>query len=180
MGAVQALSVLLPSLPADFPCPVFVVVHVPPEGKSALADLFAARCVIAVKEAEDKEPVRPGTVYFAPSDYHLLVEREHTIALSGDEPVLYSRPAIDVLFESAADVYGAGVTGIVLTGASSDGARGLAAVDRAGGVAVVQDPRTAEAGAMPRAALASCPDARVLSLHEIAPFLVSSLHPVRR
>lgn len=172
-GAVHALLALLPALPRAYPIPVFVVVHVPADGKSALAELFAPRCAVVVKEAEDKEPVRAGTVYFAPADYHLLVEREFTIALSSDEPVLYSRPAIDVLFESAADAYGKGITGIVLTGSSSDGARGLAAVCKAGGSAIVQDPQTAEGAAMPRAALAACPDARVLSLQEIAALLIS-------
>ncbi len=174
-GAIEALSTLLPALPAAYPRPILVVVHVPAGKKSALAELFAARCRIAVKEAEDKEPIRGGTVYFAPSDYHLLVEPDFTLALSSDEPVLYSRPAIDVLFESAADAYGSRLTGIVLTGASSDGALGLRAIRAVGGAAIVQAPETAENNAMPRAALAACPNARVLSLEGIAAVLRNEL-----
>lgn len=174
-GAIDALSILLPVLPAGYPHPILVVVHVPAEKKNTLAELFTARCRIAVKEAEDKEEIRAGTVYFAPADYHLLVEPDFTLALSSDEPVLYSRPAIDVLFESAADAYGSRLTGIVLTGASSDGALGLRAVCAAGGAAIVQAPETAENHAMPRAALAACPSARVLPLEGIAEVLKNEI-----
>ena len=124
-----------------------------------------------VKEAEDKEPIRPGVIYFAPPDYHLLVEADHTLSLSADEPVLYSRPSIDVLFESAADAYGDGLVGIILTGANEDGAAGLSAVYDAGGIALVEDPEGAFSSAMPSAALARRREARVLSLDEIADYL---------
>ncbi|MEK7949322.1 chemotaxis protein CheB [Luteolibacter soli] len=178
VGAVQALSIILPRLPENYPLPVFVAVHVPPDKRSALADLFASRCAVTVKEAEDKEPVCPGTVYFAPADYHLLVEEDFTLSLSSDEPVLYSRPAIDVLFESAADAYGDSLTGIILTGASADGARGLQAVHAAGGFTMVQAPDTAEGSAMPLAALAACPEARAFTLEEISLVLLSTSQPV--
>jgi len=125
-----------------------------------------------VREAEDKEPIEPGVVYFAPPDYHLLIEADKRLSLSGEEPVLYSRPSIDVLFESAADVYSSGLIGVVLTGANSDGADGLKAVVAAGGVGIVQSPRSAYAAAMPEAAIASCPEARVLPLNEIAAYFV--------
>lgn len=177
VGAVQALSIILPALPEGYPRPVFVAVHVPPDKRSALADLFAARCAVKVKEAEDKEPVCAGTVYFAPADYHLLVEEDFTLSLSSDEPVLYSRPAIDVLFESAADAYGDGLTGIILTGASADGAHGLHAVHAAGGSTIVQAPDTAEGSAMPLAALAACPEARTFTLEEISLVLLSTSQP---
>jgi two-component system chemotaxis response regulator CheB len=167
-GAVEALSALLPALPAGYPLPVMVVVHLPPDRASILADLFRSRCRVPVKEAEDKEPVAAGTVYFAPPDYHLLVEPDRRLSLSGEEPVLFSRPAVDVLFESAADAYGAALVGVVLTGASSDGALGLRAVRAAGGAALVQDPAGAYAAAMPRAALAACPAAAVMTLDQIA------------
>jgi len=170
-GALEALSVIIPSLPADFGLPVMVVVHVPADKKSILAELFQAKCNIQVREAEDKEPVRGGTAYFAPADYHLLVEADKSLSLSNDEPVLYSRPSVDVLFESAADAYGPGLIGIVLTGANQDGAKGLNAVMRAGGRAIVQSPEAAYAAAMPEAAIAECPGARVLSLDEIAVYL---------
>jgi two-component system chemotaxis response regulator CheB len=135
------------------------------------AELLRARCAIRVREAEDKEPIEPGVVYFAPPDYHLLVEQDKRLSLSDDEPVLFSRPSIDVLFESAADAYGGGLIGVVLTGANSDGANGLKAVVEAGGVAVVQSPGSAYAVAMPEAAIAACPDARVLPVNEIAAYL---------
>jgi two-component system chemotaxis response regulator CheB len=172
-GAVQALLHILPPLPASLPVPVMIVVHVPADRNNALVSLFEARCAIAVKEAEDKEPALPGTVYFAPSDYHLLVEKDGTLALSADEPVNYSRPAIDVLLESAADAFGEGLVGIVLTGANQDGADGLHAVAAAGGIAIVQDPGSAMSSAMPAAALARCPDARVETLDGITAFLVN-------
>jgi two-component system chemotaxis response regulator CheB len=105
-GALEALSVILPALPAGYGLPVFVVVHLPPDTRSILADLFQAKCHIPVREAEDKEPIRGGTIYFAPPNYHLLIEADRNVSLSSDEPVLFSRPSIDVLFESAADAYG--------------------------------------------------------------------------
>jgi two-component system chemotaxis response regulator CheB len=171
-GAVDALSEILPALGGDFPLPVMVVVHLPPDRKSGMADLFRGRCRVAVKEAEDKEPAAAGTVYFAPPDYHLLVEPDGRLSLSSEEPVLYSRPSIDVLFESAADAHGEALVAVVLTGASADGAKGLRAVCAAGGTALVQDPRTAHSGTMPGAALAACPAAEVLSLGAIAARLV--------
>lgn len=172
-GAVQALSAILPPLPADYPLPVMVVVHVPPDRRNALTELFQTRCAMTVREAEDKEPIAPGVIYFAPPDYHLLVETPELLALSTDEPVLHSRPSIDVLFESAADAFGPGLVGIILTGANQDGAEGLRAVAEAGGVAVVEDPASAAASAMPEAALAAWPGARTMSLEDIGVYLRS-------
>ncbi len=176
-GGVQALSAILPALPADYPLPVLVVVHVPPDRDNALVPLFQSKCRMAVKEAEDKEPALPGVVYFAPSDYHLMVELDGSLALSSDEHVNHSRPAIDVLFETAADAFGPGLAGVVLTGANSDGAQGLRAILDAGGQALVEDPAAAYAQAMPAAAAAACPAAAVLPLPAIAPHLLS-LAPV--
>ena len=170
-GALEVLSNLLPGLPADYRLPILIVVHLPPDKTSLLAELLRARCAIRVREAEDKEPIEPGVAYFAPPDYHLLVEQDKRLSLSDDEPVLFSRPSIDVLFESAADAYGGGLIGVVLTGANSDGANGLKAVVEAGGVAVVQSPGSAYAVAMPEAAIATCPEARVLPVNEIAAYL---------
>lgn len=166
-GAVDALLNLLPGLPAGGP-PVLAAVHVPPDRPNMLVSLLQPRCAVRIKEAEDKEPVLSGTVYFAPPDYHLLVEQDGSLALSSDEAVHYSRPSIDVLFESAADAWGAGLIGIVLTGANEDGAAGLAAVAAGGGLALVQDPGSATAPAMPLAALAACPSAARLSLADLA------------
>jgi two-component system chemotaxis response regulator CheB len=172
-GALEALSVILPALPAELAVPLMIVVHMPPDRRSVLAELFEAKCRISVREAEDKEPLSNGTAYFAPPDYHLLVEANRSLSLSSDEPVLYSRPSIDVLFESAADVYGAALLGIVLSGANEDGAAGLKAVVETGGTAIVQSPEGAFAAAMPEAAMALCPTARVLSLDAIAAYLQS-------
>lgn len=169
-GAVEALSAVLPGLPADFPVPLLVVVHQPNDKASLLVELFSAKCRLRVGEAEDKEPMERG-VYFAPPGYHLLLEKDKTLALSCDEPVLYSRPSIDVLFESAADALGPKVLGVILTGANSDGAEGLSAIHKAGGCALVQSPETAQVPAMPAAALEACPQARALTLEQIARFL---------
>lgn len=169
-GALEALSSILPALPRGYRLPLMIVVHL--AKLSIFAKLFRERCRINVVEAEDKEPIRSGTAYFAPPEYHLLVERQKCLSLSNEDPVNFSRPSIDVLFESAADAYGSGLIAIVLTGASSDGAMGLAAVHNAGGTAIVQRPDEAEASMMPEAALAVCPSAHVLSLNEIALFLI--------
>lgn len=152
-GGVEALSLLLTALPATLSFPVFIVLHMPRDRPSLLAPLFGPRCAVPIREAEDKEPVVPGTVYFAPPDYHLLLDAGPVLALSVDDPVNYSRPSIDVLFESASDLYGTRLAGMILTGANEDGATGLAAVRDAGGVTIVQDPDTAFAATMPAAAL---------------------------
>ncbi len=175
-GSVQALSRILPALPAGFPLPVFVVVHVPPDRGNALVPLFQSKCRVAVKEAEDKEPAQGGVVYFAPSDYHLLIEADGSLSLSSDEPVNHSRPSIDVLFESAADAFGPALAGVILTGANHDGARGLTAVAHLGGVAIVEHPGSAYSPTMPAAALAACPSASAMKLDAIASYL-SGLAP---
>lgn len=172
-GAVQALQVILPRLPVGYPLPVLVVVHVPPDRSNVLLPLFQSKCRMRVKEAEDKEPMDGGVIYFAPSDYHMLVEADGALALSNDEPVNYSRPSIDVLFESAADAYGPALVGVILTGANNDGAAGLKAVTDAGGVAIVEDPAQAYASAMPNAALDAAATAKVMNLDAIASYLSS-------
>lgn len=168
-GGVQALTVLLPVLTA--PVAVFVVVHLPRERPSLLAEIFKARCALRVCEAEDKEPVQPGTIYFAPPDYHLLIDEGPALSLSVDEPVQHSRPSVDVLFETAADHYRDALMGIVLTGANQDGTAGLRAVQARGGLAIVQQPDTAQATLMPGSAAAACPLASVLTLEAIAQVL---------
>ncbi len=170
-GAVEALSAILPALPGNYPLPLLAVVHSPPDRKSILVELFQAKCRVRVKEGEDKEPIRGGTVYFAPPNYHLLVESERVLSLSSDEAILYSRPSIDVLFESAADAYGPNLAGIVLTGANRDGARGLRAICAAGGIGIVQSPEAAEIPIMPEAAIQECVQAHRMMLGEIADFL---------
>jgi two-component system, chemotaxis family, protein-glutamate methylesterase/glutaminase len=170
-GGVEALSVLLPALPADLRAPLFIVVHLPRERPSLLAEIFARKCALKVREAEDKMRVEPGTVYFAPPDYHLLLDEGPQLALSIDELVHFSRPSIDVLFESAADIYAARLMGIILTGANDDGTAGLAAIHRAGGVTIVQEPESAQVPLMALSALKRTPADFVLPLAEIAVLL---------
>ena len=171
-GAVEALSEILPKLPGQFSVPVLLVVHLPPDKHSVLPQLLDRKCQLKVCEADDKELICPKHVYVAPPDYHLLVETDRRLSLSSEEPVRYSRPSIDVLFETAADAYGAGLIGVVLTGANDDGSRGLAAIVNAGGTAIVQNPKHASATAMPAAALRLCPQAMVLDLGQIADTLI--------
>ncbi len=170
-GGVQALSVLLPALPGTLSASIFIVLHLPRDKPSVLVDIFKPKCALPVWEAEDKQPIVPGNVYFAPSNYHLLVDPGPQLSLSADDPVHHSRPSIDLLFESAADVYQHRLMGIILTGANEDGARGLAAIKDAGGITVVQDPQSAQAPYMATAALALRPADWVLSLEEIATLL---------
>lgn len=166
-GGVSALQQLLAALPPDLPMPVLVVLHLPRDRPSRIADLLDSGCALPVREAEDKQALVPGTVTFAPSDYHLLVEDRGSLALSVDPLVLFSRPAIDPLFESAADVFGSGVLAILLTGASSDGSAGVAAVREAGGQAWIQSPDDAFSPIMPAAALAHAGADAVLTLESL-------------
>jgi two-component system chemotaxis response regulator CheB len=167
-GGVEALMTLLPALSAAFRIPIFIVLHVPRDRPSLLPQIFLQKCAVPVCEAGDKEPVRPGTVYFAPPDYHLLIDEGPSLALSADELVNYSRPSIDVLFESAADFYGARLLGIILTGANEDGAEGLAAIHAAGGITIVQQPHSAQVKQMVAAALNRNPASHVLDLEGIS------------
>jgi two-component system, chemotaxis family, protein-glutamate methylesterase/glutaminase len=170
-GGVEALSVLLPALAPGLSPPVFIVVHLPRTPPSVLAEIFTRKCAVPVREAEDKEAVSPGTVYFAPNNYHLLVDHGPQLSLSADDPVHHSRPSIDVLFESAVEIYGGRLLGIILSGANEDGALGLAAIHDAGGVTVVQSPQEARAPHMVLSALKLRPADRVLPLNEIADLL---------
>ena len=170
-GGIEALSVLLPALRAGLRASILIVLHLPRERPSLLVDIFTPKCAVPVREADDKEPVEPGTVYFAPPDYHLLVDDGPRLALSADEPVNFSRPSIDLLFESAADIYGERLLGIILTGASRDGASGLEAVRRAGGATIVQQPESAQMSLMAEAALERTAVDFVLSLQQIAELL---------
>ncbi|HMB55494.1 MAG TPA: chemotaxis protein CheB [Thermoanaerobaculia bacterium] len=173
LGGLDALGVVLAALGPGFP-PVAVAQHRSPQGESRLAHLLGRGLAVEVGEVEDKEPLSPGRVYLAPADYHLLVE-EGRVALSTEAPVAFSRPSIDVLFESAARAYGPRVVGVLLTASSEDGAEGIAAVHRAGGSTVVQDPKTARSPVAPKAALRLTPGARVLPLEEIGPFLANEV-----
>ncbi|MBB4132293.1 chemotaxis protein CheB [Xanthomonas sp. 3075] len=175
-GGVAALQTLMSSLPAGLPMPVLVVLHLPRDRTSHLAELMDARCALPVREAEDKQPLLAGSVTIAPPDYHLLVETRDSLALSMDAPVLFSRPAIDPLFESAADVFGPHLLAILLTGASTDGSAGVAAVRAAGGNAWIQRPDDAASPLMPASALAHAGADAVLTLQAICSRL-EAFHP---
>lgn len=170
-GGVEALGRVIAKLPAEFPLPLLVVEHRRDSADSTLASHLGAQSRLRVKEAEDKEPLAAGTIFLAPGGYHLLVERDRTLSLSVDAPVHYCRPSIDVLFDTAAEAFGARLVGVVLTGFGCDGAAGLARIARDGGTAIVQDPRTAEAPEMPLAALERTKTNAVLGLDEIGALL---------
>jgi two-component system chemotaxis response regulator CheB len=178
-GAIDALAELLPALPKSERTAVIVVVHLPANQKSLMVEIFKPRCTPVVREAEDKSPVELGTIWFAPPDYHLLIESDRTFALSIDAHVCFSRPAIDVLFESAAAVYGERLLGIVLTGASRDGAHGAKAIRERGGTVIVQDPEEAATGIMPKAAIEEANPQWVTSLAGITRALADSLSKKR-
>jgi two-component system chemotaxis response regulator CheB len=152
-GGVGALLKLLPGLPRAYAPAMVAVLHLPENRQSQLADVFAQRMALPVREAADKEPLTSGTLYFAGSGYHLSVEADRSFSLSCEAPLNFARPSIDFLMESAADAYGPALLGILLTGANHDGAAGMAAIGRAGGLTVVQDPDEAEVATMPREAL---------------------------
>jgi two-component system chemotaxis response regulator CheB len=170
-GGLSALSEIVASLRADFPVPVLIVQHRAPQGDDLLSELLDEKSQIRVKEAEEKERLAAGVVYIAPANYHLLVEQDETLSFSAEEKVNFARPAIDVLFETAADAYGRGLIGIILTGAGSDGSKGLKKIGESGGLTIVLDPAFALADAMPRAAIAVSDVKHILPLAEIGPFL---------
>jgi two-component system chemotaxis response regulator CheB len=170
-GGLAALKALLPALPALFPLPIAIVQHVGERSDNFLSEYLDRKSGITVKEAEDKEPLMAGTAYLAPPGYHTLIEADRSFSLSVDPRVNHSCPSIDVLFESAAEVYAGGLIGIILTGANSDGAQGLKAIKARGGLTIVQNPASAEADAMPRAALAATPVDHVIELEQLAPLL---------
>ena len=180
LGGLNALTALLQALPGQFPVPIVIVQHrtVSPDG-GGLTQLLQDYAKLRVVEADDKMTMEPSTVYIAPADYHLLIEERGMLALSTDAPVRSARPSIDVLFQTAADAYGTALLGVLLTGASADGAEGLAAVKARGGRAIVEDPATAECRTMPAAALAATAVDYVLPLSKIGDHLVTLVDGTR-
>ncbi|MEO8841332.1 MAG: chemotaxis protein CheB [Kofleriaceae bacterium] len=168
-GALEALLAFVPALPDELTVPIVIVLHVGHTQKNLVPEILGNVTQRPVVEADDKQPLRAGHIYIAPPNYHLLVERTRTLALSVDEPVYYSRPSIDVLFEAAADAYGAGCAGVLLSGANEDGARGLERIAEAGGRAFVQAPLTANQPTMPAAGVRRLGDrAIVMTMPEMA------------
>jgi len=175
-GGVAALFEVLGALPEGFAQPVLCVLHLPDDRHSQLAEVLQRRLHRPVREARDKERIAAGQIYVAAPGYHLSVERDLSLSLSQEAPVHFSRPAIDFLFASAADAYGEGLLGVLLTGANEDGAEGLAYIKKCGGRTVVQDPRDAQVALMPEAALALHHPDHILSLSGIGQ-LLATLEP---
>jgi len=171
-GGISAVTAIVAALPESFPLPLTVALHQSPDQSLGWVKYLDRQARLPVVEAEDKMPLAAGTVHCAPPGYHLLLETDGTLALSVDAKVNFARPSIDLLFSSAADAFGPTLIGVVLTGANGDGARGLAEIAAAGGLALVQSPRTAEWPAMPEAALQTTPQALVVDLEAIAATLV--------
>ncbi len=172
-GGMAALARIFSHLPAGYPLPVLVAQHLHPQQDDGFFLHLGERCPLPVKAADEKEVIAGGHIYFAPPNYHLLVEKDLTLALSVDERVQFSRPSVDVLFASAAEAYGSRLVGVVLTGANNDGADGLRMIKERGGLAVAQDPATAVADCMPRAAIAAVAVDQVLAVDEIGRLLAA-------
>lgn len=171
-GGLFALSYLVEQLPAEYPYPVIIVQHRMNDQQELLEELLQVKCKLPVKQADEKETIEKGIVYLAPPGYHLLIESDRTFSLSVDKPVSYSRPSVDVLFETAALVYREGLIGIILTGANKDGAAGITAVGKYGGLTVAQHPDEAQFPSMPAAAIATGSVRRICTLKEIGNFLL--------
>ena len=178
LGGLDASRVLLAGLPLSFPCPLVLVQHRRAECDGRLVEILSRHSCLPVLEPFDKDPILPGYVYVAPSNYHLSVERGY-FSLSLADPVAFARPSIDVLFESLADSYGSKAIAVMLTSSSRDGARGARAIKQAGGVLIVEDPATAEAPLGPRAVLEESEADAVLPLGEIAAYLIQRLDDSR-
>ena len=172
LGGLTALETILAALPEEFPIPIAVVQHRSVESSGTMLAVLRRHSELSIREPHDKEAVRAGTVYIAPPDYHMMLGSEG-FALTTEAPVFHARPSIDVLFESAADVYRERTVCVVLTGASGDGARGAGRIKARGGLLIVQDSDTAECAVMPRAALQGATADHVVSLCEIGPLLIN-------
>jgi two-component system, chemotaxis family, protein-glutamate methylesterase/glutaminase len=174
-GGLAALTKLLGDLPPDFGIPIVVVQHRSKDSERLLVQLLQDATDLQVCEIEDKDPLTPGRVHVAPANYHVLIEPGY-VSLTVEEPVRFSRPSIDVMFTSAADTYQSAAVGVVLTGANEDGALGLAHIVKRGGLALVQDPKTAEIPIMPEAAIRAVPTGEILPLDALAPRLIDLSH----
>lgn len=172
-GGLEAFLSILPRFPANFNLPILIAQHLHHKSDSLLVNLLAEKIAMPIKEAEDKEPIKNGVVYISPPGYHLLIEPNKTLSLSVDDYVNYSRPSIDVLFESAAFVFGDSLIGILLTGANEDGGRGLKAIYKNGGLVIIQDPNEAQAAIMPSAGLKYTHTQNIFRLNQIANFVMS-------
>ena len=172
-GGLHALTEILKELPASFPLPVIIVQHRSRDERTLLEEILQTKCRLTVKQADEKEEIKSGIVYIAPPDYHLLIEDDKSFSLNYDPPVNYSRPSIDVLFESACCVYWIKLIAIILTGANNDGAAGMKKIKESGGTTIAQNPETAAYPYMPQAAIDAEGIQHVLNLDEITKFLLN-------
>ncbi len=170
-GGLKALKAILSVLPSEFALAVIIVMHRHKDTDGYLEQTLDNECKMHVKQADEKEEIKAGVVYVAPPNYHLLIEDDGTFSMSVEGAVNYARPSVDVVFESASEVYGKGLIGVILTGANKDGSLGLKKIKESGGLAIVQTPETSEAEEMPRAAIASVSPDYVLPLDEIGQLL---------
>ncbi len=171
-GGIKALSTVLTALPSEFPLPIIIVQHLHPHSDSYLARILDSKCELKVKQADEKETIANGVVYLAPPNYHLLVEEDRSFSLSIEGPVNFARPSVDVLFETAVYAYRDKLIGIILTGANNDGNFGVKQIKQIGGYVIVQEPASAEADAMPKAAIAAAKVDKILPLEQIGPYLL--------
>lgn len=180
-GGIEAMMQIFSTLTPDYPLPIICVLHMPDKHDSNLAEIFQQWTRIKVQDAEDKDSIQKSRLYFAPSGYHLLVEDDETFALSCEQPVNYSRPSIDLLMQTAANAYGKGVLGILLTGANFDGAMGMKAIKDQGGITIVQEPLDAKSGTMPKEAIKLQKPDLIQGLSEIKLMLLrlGDLHAVQ-
>ncbi len=175
-GGLKALTSVLGALPSEFPLPIIIVQHLHPHSDSYLAQILDAKCQLKVKQADEKESIVAGVVYIAPPNYHLLVEEDRTFSLTCEEPVKFARPSVDVLFETAIYAYRDKLIGIILTGANNDGSQGVKKIKEMGGYVIVQAPTTAEADAMPQAAIAATQVDEILPIKQIGPYLLQLIN----
>jgi len=171
-GGMTALKFIFSALPAHFRIPIIVVQHISPHSDNEWINLLNNKSNLTIKEADEKEKIESGNVYIAAANYHLLIESDKTFSLTIDERVNFARPSIDVLFESAAEVYKEKLIGIVLTGSNNDGAKGIKRIKELGGMVIIQDPKTAESSTMPASAIAAVQTDYILSLDKIVQLLI--------
>jgi Chemotaxis response regulator containing a CheY-like receiver domain and a methylesterase domain len=174
-GSLNGVLSILPELTGSLPFAVIIVLHRKPASENILVHLLAAKTRLVVKEAEEKEPILPGHVYIAPADYHLLVEKEYSFSLDVSEKIHYSRPSIDVTFESAAEAFGPNALALLLSGANIDGAAGMQKIKACGGICMVQEPGSAEVGVMPQQAIDTVAVDKILPIEKMAAWINENL-----
>jgi len=179
-GGMNALKFIFSVLPSGFSIPIIIVQHVSARSDNEWIKLLNDKSNLTIREADEKEKIETGNVYIAPANYHLMIENDKTFSLTIDEYVNFARPSIDVLFESAAEAYKDKLIGIVLTGSNSDGTNGIMRIMECGGLAIIQDPKTAESSTMPASAIAAIQPDYILSLKKIVQLLIELTQPVKQ